>query len=351
MKGIVAFLPADPAFFDEIVGSLYAGRKINPEAFLVTAFRIRRNAWRSRRWPRALATILETAKPAEPSPGSTLWVKVRTHLEKLDFKLDATALRVKKVFEPELHFEGRPFFVGEGSAERVAEAVAAMAAAESEGAADRLAQEQLARLDPELPNAVEPMDGSDLDGDLSYRAELLSEMKKVHDLSRAARESISGTSGRAGPATAEDALIDELPWRAAWLMSRVAPFWVARDVDGLETVCRAAGVPPPDCLVPAWRLFAEACESFPRLKAALHLELRKPKDVGAYAAPADVPEILDFLQASGAKIIGAATRAGEGPRATTLLRKIKECAVYAQRTGAGYLEASGLVPPDLPQDA
>jgi hypothetical protein len=32
--------------------------------------------------------------------------------------------------------------------------------------------------------------------------------------------------------------------------------------------------------------------------------------------------------------------------ATALLRKIKECAVYAQRRGFGYLEASGLLPPE-----
>ena len=32
--------------------------------------------------------------------------------------------------------------------------------------------------------------------------------------------------------------------------------------------------------------------------------------------------------------------------ATALLRKIKECAVYAQRHSLGYLEASGITPPE-----
>ena len=36
--------------------------------------------------------------------------------------------------------------------------------------------------------------------------------------------------------------------------------------------------------------------------------------------------------------------AGEGAAATTLLRQIRECAVYAQRHGCGYLEASGVLP-------
>ena len=106
-------------------------------------------------------------------------------------------------------------------------------------------------------------------------------------------------------------------------------------------------MPAPDCLVPAWRPFAEACERFPALREELHLELRKNRDVGAFVAPGDVPALLEFLGLNGARILAAAARAGEGALATTLLRKIKECAVYAERRGAGYLEATGVVPPDL----
>jgi hypothetical protein len=93
-------------------------------------------------------------------------------------------------------------------------------------------------------------------------------------------------------------------------------------------------------------LFAEACESFPTLKASLRLEMSRPKDVGAFVAPAEVPQLIEFLGAQGTRIIGAAARAGEGPMATSLLRKIKECAVYAKKNGLGYLEASGVIPPE-----
>jgi hypothetical protein len=37
---------------------------------------------------------------------------------------------------------------------------------------------------------------------------------------------------------------------------------------------------------------------------------------------------------------------GEGEMATSLLRKMKECSVYAHRRGWGYLEASGILPPE-----
>ena len=137
-----------------------------------------------------------------------------------------------------------------------------------------------------------------------------------------------------------------LPWRAVAMHARVHPFWLARDVDGLETICRASGVRAPECLSPAWRVFAEACEAFPALKESLGLELAREKDVGAFVAPGEIGQLLQFLSEHGSRIIHAATRAGEGAMATALLRKIKECATYAQRHQFGYLEASGVLPPD-----
>jgi hypothetical protein len=62
----------------------------------------------------------------------------------------------------------------------------------------------------------------------------------------------------------------------------------------------------------------------------------------AFASPTSIFLALRH----GTRIIGAAARAGEGPMATSLLRKIKECAVYAKKNGLGYLEASGVVPPE-----
>jgi hypothetical protein len=43
-------------------------------------------------------------------------------------------------------------------------------------------------------------------------------------------------------------------------------------------------------------------------------------------------------------MIQVATRHGEGPRCTQLLRKIRECLRFAERHGIGYLEASGIHP-------
>ena len=346
MKGVVSFHPLDLAVFDELLSPLAAGGKVNPENFLRDASRVRRNGWIARRYAVALDALSVESEAPPADPGSSLWQRLRSNLEKVDFKPAEAARRAVKVFDADLHLEGRPFFIGEASAEKVATAVDAYVAAETEDAADGLAREQLARLDAELAKLVEPADIPDVSSDLSYRNDLLAELKKLYDLGRCAREGRPWSDGGAPPKPGADAVRDEMPWRTVALHARARPFWIAHDVDGLETICRAAGVVAPDCLSPAWRPFAEVCEAYPALRAALGLELTRDRAVGAFVAPAEVGSLVDFLSMHGARIIGAATRAGEGTMATALLRKIKECAVYAQRHGLGYLEASGVLPPE-----
>jgi hypothetical protein len=327
MQGYVSFHPVDVALFDELIGPLAAGRKVNPESFLHDAARVRRNGWMARRYAVGLEALAAAIEAPKADPGGSVWQRLRTNLEKLDHRPDEAVRRAAKVFEPDLHLDGRPFFVTEGSAERVAEAVAQYAAAADEEAADRIAREQLARLDPEIAKDFEPADLPDLSSDLARRNDLLAELKAIHDRVR-------------------QKVVDDLPWRAVAAHARSRPFWIAKDVDGLETICRAAGVLAPECLSPAWRLFAEACEGFPVLKDRLKLEMDGPHAVGAFVAPAEIDKLLDFLGMQGARIIGAAARAGEGPTATVLLRKIKECATYARKNGLGYLEATGVLPPE-----
>ena len=348
MRGLVSFHPVDVAFFDDVVAPLVSGRKINPESYLADAIRLRKTWWRARRWPLALTALLEEATPPSADPTAKLWDRIRTNLEKIDYKAPELARKAMQRVEADLHLEGRPFFVAEGSAERVAAAVEAFRAAENEEAADRLAREQASRLDPAFAEGVELRELDDLSADLQHRNDLLAALKRLFDLGRVARERGTWPASDGQPSRpGTQALAQELPWSAAWLHSRVQPFWIGRDVDGLETICRASGVPAPDCLVPAWRLFAEACDAFPEVREGLHLELAGGRDVGAFVAPAEVGALVEFLAQHGTRILAAAARAGEGPAATTLLRKIKECAVYAERRGLGYLEVTGIAPPDL----
>lgn len=346
MKGFVSFHPVDLAFFDECIAPLSAGRKVNPEEFLAAAGRLRRHGWIARRFAVAVDTLARAAEAPKADANGNLWQRLRTNLERIDYKPDEAARRAARTIDPDLHLDGRPFFIAEASAERVAAAVDAYVAAADDDAVETIARDQLARMDPMLAGAVEPADIPDLSSDMGYRNDLLGGLKAIHDLARLAREGKSWTPPDAPARPAQECLPHELPWRAVAMHARARPFWIGRDVDGLETICRAAGVPPPECLSPAWRPFAEACESFPALKGALGLEVKREKDVGAFVAPAEVGQLVDFLTAQGARIIGVATRAGEGAAATALLRKIKECAVYAQRHGLGYLEASGILPPE-----
>ena len=99
--------------------------------------------------------------------------------------------------------------------------------------------------------------------------------------------------------------------------------------------------------MPAWRLFGDACDRFPDLRDRLGLELPEGRGVGSLVMPADVPSLLAFLTDAGSSIIRVATRHGEGQAAAGLLRKVRECARYAEIRGFGYLEAIG-IPPLVP---
>ena len=101
---------------------------------------------------------------------------------------------------------------------------------------------------------------------------------------------------------------------------------------------------PPDFLVPAWRLFADAAGRFPGLGDGLSSELTAERDLGAYTAPVHIAELSEFLGSEGGRIIQAATQAGVGETCSTLLRKIKECVRFADAHGLGYLEAAGVPP-------
>jgi hypothetical protein len=343
MQGLVSFHPVDLEFFDSIIEPLAAGEKTNPEKFLESALSTRAVAWEAWRYKLALEDYLELLQPPPPPTEGSLWTKVRSRLESLDFKPDPIAKLVGEKIEPDLHLHGRPYLITEGSADSVASSVDEYRDAGSPAEASSLVQNQLARLDAGLSGKVEPVDAEELSPDMAYRRELLVCLKNIYDLAAAARE--DGDTGRAG-----ELLPTELPYTAVWLHSRAQPFWIGRDVDGLETICRAAEIEPPSCLSPAWRPFTRTCGTFPALREALGYELKRSHDIGSFVSPEDLPRLLSFLNEVGARIIQAAARHGEGPTCATLLRKIRECARYAERHGMGYLEACGIRPIELPPE-
>ena len=350
MRGLISFHPVDVGFFDDVIAPLVVGEKINPEQFLSDARRMRATAMQIEPYRRALVDVLaRLAPPAPPTEGS-MWTKVKARLEQLDLKPDPLATLVASRVDPDLHLHGRPFLVTEGSADHVATLVEEFRKADGLASVESLLLEQLIRIEPTLPNVLELPEMGPPSSDMTYRNDLLERLKAVHGLAKAARENESWgpASGRRVPA--RDVLGRELPWLAVELHACTNPFRVAQDVDGFDTVCRAADITPPDVLVTCRRLFARAIEMFPDLGEGLVTELRDGRDVAAFVPPSDVSRLLDFLKTEGAKIIRVATQHGEGPSCTTLLRKIRECAEYAAAHGRGYLDASGIRPLAAPSD-
>lgn len=344
----LTFHPIDLGFFDGTIGSLFAGRKIDPEPFVADAIRFRKICAEARRYPRALESILSAARPPEPDSGSGWWVKVRSRLDALAWRPDELQARVLKAVDPAVHLHGRPFFVAETSAERVADSVDAYLAAASPAAAEALARTQLSRLDPELAERIEPEDGPPLSSELAYRSDLLAALTAVHEVGWSTRQTAASTDAWAADRSRTPAKrgVEELPWRAVVLHSRIYPFWTAEG-DVLDAVSRAAGVPPPEVVVRAVRPFAEACRLAPELESQLRLELPASRGVAGFVAPSDVPALVDILRDRGALIIKEATKQGEGPACSALLRAVRECATWAGRRGFGLLEATAVGAPDL----
>ena len=123
MKGYVSFHPIDLSFFDELIAPLVAGRKVNPDDFLRRAISLRRNGWVARGFAMAVEQFAAAAVPPTTDPAASPWKRLRANLEKIDYRPDALAAKAASGFDLELHLEGRPFFIAEGSAERVAAAV------------------------------------------------------------------------------------------------------------------------------------------------------------------------------------------------------------------------------------
>ena len=342
MNRIVSFHAVDMAFFDETVAPLIAGRTINPEPVLTRALHVRRHLHQTRGYLAALEDLWIQAEPPQEEPGSGLVGRFKAKLAQFDHKVEPLALKVREKVEADAVLHGRPFLVTEATPKAVAERVTDYLDAPEPDDVTALAMEQMIRLDAEIARGVKPMDVAELSADLTYRNDLLAWMKELYDMAHAARRGERGAQQR---------LEAEVPWKAVKVHAATIPFWIAWEVDGLDSVCRAAGLTPPGCLVPAWRLFAEACGEFPGMRDKLKTDLGGERDVGGFVPPEEIADLIAYLQKEGAQIIRVATQHGEGPRCSMLLRKIREAATFAQQHGLGYLEATGILPSDQVEGA
>jgi hypothetical protein len=361
MKGIVSFHPADPRYFEGVISPLVAGRPVTLDAHLDAVVRIRRNAWQAGRWTRALGAILESARIPELEPILTrpqsarelirspqsLLQGIKARFDRFDHRLDAISRLVVAAIDEDLHVFGRPFLVTESSPKAVADAVDRYLDAPGPGAVDNLVLEQLGALDVGLVR-VEPDDASPIGPDLEYRSTAFRELQFVSGVARAAREGQTWLAADGARRPAAEVLKADFAWTAVRTHARAIPAWIARDVDGLATMCDRAGVPRPPFLTSSSVLFSGAGEVAALLAPGLHAEIESPRDVGCFVAPDRIADLLEFLSGDGARIIRAAARYGEGPAATRVLRKIRECASYAHKHGSGYLETSGILPPGWP---
>jgi hypothetical protein len=276
-----------------------------------------------------------------------MWDKIKTNLARFDHRPPSSSAAPRWRSTRPLHWEGRPFFVSDGALDRIADIVEAYREAPSETEAGMLAQQQLAKLDPSWARRSTGRRAVDRQrSPVPPGPARTAQAAPRHRPRRARRRGVAIARRRQPPAV--EVLCDELPWRAVHLHSRVVP---VLERAATSMAWRRSAAPPtsrrPTPLVPAWRLFADSCEQTPALKDRLPsragLAARR-RGLRSHRRPC--PTLLVVPRAIAAHGSSPrAARAGEGPAAGALLRKIKECATYAAKEGFGYLEASGIEPP------
>lgn len=349
MRGLISFHPVDPALFETLIEPLVMGEKVNPESYLSRAFRQREAAWYCNGYKNGLLDLRDLVQPPPARTEGSMWDRMSSQIERLSHRPDPLSLLLKEKLETDLHIDGRPFLVTEGSPDRVARLVGEYAREGKSDEIESLILEQIVRLDPKLAGRVDPLHAEALGSEMHYKSELLDELRQIYDLAKTARAGENWGPAGAPRRPAIEVLLESLPYRALQVHARAVPFWVARDVDGLDTICEATGIEIPSYLTTARDLFPRSIGAFPDLDGAFHADLRSAADIGTYVPPDRVESLLTFLSDNGGRVIQAATRHGEGAAAGTLLRKIRECAAFAHRHSMGYLEGSGVLPP-LPRE-
>ena len=117
MRGTVSFHPIDTEFFDRLIQPLVAGEKVNPEAYVSRVLRVRSASVLVRRYQWTLARLIEESEPPPAPESAGRWQKLRTWMERIDYKVDPLAKLVAGCVNPDLHLNGRPFLIADGSAD------------------------------------------------------------------------------------------------------------------------------------------------------------------------------------------------------------------------------------------
>lgn len=347
MRGVVSFHPFDVELFEVLLDPLIEGKKVNPETYLEVCFRKRVADWRTTGYKTTIQLMLREVEPPELPTEGSMWNKVRARLERMEYKPDAVVQTLSDRIEPELHLRGRPFFITEGSPDRVGRFCDDYLSARDVNTIDGLVLEQLLKLDRTLGREIEAEVLGDPPAATTVHADLLQRLRELYELAGAARKGANWGNVGMTQRPALEILNEELPWRCIEIHAEAVPFWIAEDVDGLEGLCHASDMTPPPCLISARPIFTRFGDTFPALLDGIRSDLTEAKRLGGYVPAADVPELLRFLTESGARIIQAAARHGVGKTCTNLLKKIRECASFAEQHGTAYLEASGLDHPKL----
>ena len=190
MKGFVSFHPVDLALFDDLIGPLVGGPEGQPRSVPPQRPAASGPADGSRAGTRSRSRAWSPGvKRRRRTPPRTSGSACGRTSRRMDYKPDEAARRAASAFDPDLHLDGRPFFIAENSAERVADGGGRLRGRRHGGrrrpgrarpaGATRSGAREGGRAGGHRRHLVRPR---------SIATSLLSALKSLHDLGRLARD-------------------------------------------------------------------------------------------------------------------------------------------------------------------
>jgi hypothetical protein len=246
---------------------------------------------------------------------------------------------VPDTFNSDLHVWGRPFFITVPS-DRVPEAIDRYLAA-TPRQVDRIAEEMLRELNPDLVGKVKP----DTGGKLPDRKTLAAGVLRALDFYRAAypklakNETIELPNGQQSPA--RELFLHSFPLDVITFASQFLPGWMSRGYVWFTAFIERAYMDAGKLVGSAAPLFEPLLKGVKGFRQAFEPTIIENYTLGGYVRPKNVPAFRKWMEEGLEDMVEACVDEDwDEPSTRVELQKILEPLREAERRGMGFIEAA-----------
>jgi hypothetical protein len=246
---------------------------------------------------------------------------------------------VPEGFDSQLHVWGRPFFITVPS-DRVSEAIDRYLAATPKQA-DKIAEEMLRELNPDLVGKATPSAEGELPGPKRLAESIsgaVNFFRQAHP-KLARNEEVRLPNDEAAPAAG--LFLHSLPYHAIKFAANLQPGWMGRGYVWFTAFIDRANLDAGKLVESVAALFAPLLKDVKGFRKAFDATITENYTVGGYVQPKNVSAFREWMEKNAEKMIAACVKEDwdeEGARLD--FQKIMEALRDAERRKMGFLEAA-----------